>query len=80
MARPAPAPVVNNALNVAPAAPAVVENHNHIEGPTVNVPKQDAPVVNNSLTVRGYPLETKETIARADNGEMTEVTRTVTKE
>jgi HK97 family phage portal protein len=80
MARPAPAPVVNNALNVAPAAPAVVENHNHIEGATVNVPKQDAPVVNTSLTVRGYPLETKETIARADNGEMTEVTRTVTKE
>jgi HK97 family phage portal protein len=80
VARPAPAPVVNNALNVAPAAPAVVENHNHIEGATVNVPKQDAPVVNNSVSVRGYPLETKETIARAENGEMTEVTRTVTKE
>jgi len=54
-------PTVNNSM---PAQPAPVVNT------TVNVPEQPAPVVNNKLEVRGYALETKETIARRPDGEI----------
>lgn len=62
---------VNNSM---PAQQAPVVNN------TVNVPEQPAPVVHNKLEVRGFPMETKETIARRPDGEIDEITRRVTKE